>query len=232
VNDSELKLRDGESSRPDPDRPLIAMMVPPSLAMMLMMFTGRSAASEVDGVESVEPTTPPAPEGARFRLRPIYLVVPNPTAEKRDRPGEWHGQRGQDRTVNALMPSHPKARRRRFFIDLAANEWLSLSNTRALERDYGWEGLCIEANPKLHAGLLSQRNCTVVGAAIASTEETVRFNLRGVYGGIVGDGLDNKRDNHVVNMSTIPFWRILEQLKVPTTIDYMSLDVEVHPSPA
>ena len=175
-------------------------------------------------------SAPNPPDGARFRLRPIYQAVPNPTAiklDKLDRRGKWHGQVGQDRTVNALMPSKATARRRRFFIDLAANEWRFLSNTRALERDYAWEGLCIEASPRYHADLLSRRNCTVVAVAVASTEDTVQFAAsRKAFGGIVGPGMDNEQATSTSEMRTIPFSRILDELKAPKTIDYLSLDVE------
>ncbi|EOD23416.1 hypothetical protein EMIHUDRAFT_239684 [Emiliania huxleyi CCMP1516] len=203
-----------------------------SIALPLIVLCTGSDASQVGDVEGVE-ATPPAPEGARFRLRPLLLAVPNPHANPRDRPGTWNGQSGQDRTVHALMPSDGMGNRHRFFIDLAANEWRRNSNTRALERDYNWEGLCIEANPSLHASLLSQRNCTVVGAAVASTEEMVRFTPRGVYGGIVGKGMRNSKahDEDVIEMRTVPFWRILEQTKAPKTIDYMSLDVEARAPP-
>ena len=214
------------------------MSTPIAHALPLIVLCAGSDASQVGRVEGVE-ATPPAPEGARFRLRPLLLAVPNPHANPRDRPGTWNSQSGQDRTVHALMPSDGMGNRHRFFIDLAANEWRRNSNTRALERDYNWEGLCIEANPSLHASLLSQRNCTVVGAAVASTEEKVRFTPRGVYGGIVGKGMRNSKahDEDVIEMRTVPFWRILEQTKAPKTIDYMSLDVEAqftprpHPQP-
>ncbi len=58
----------------------------------------------------------------------------------RDKPGIWHAQVGQDRTVVQLL----KGKRGGFFIDLAANEPIILSNSRTLERDFGWDGLCIE----------------------------------------------------------------------------------------
>lgn len=36
-----------------------------------------------------------------------------------------------------------------FFLDLAANEPVVLSNTRTLERDFGFKGICIEVNVAL-----------------------------------------------------------------------------------
>ena len=61
-----------------------------------------------------------------------------------DVPGAWHSQTKQDELVHRLL--HRK--RSGFFVDLAANHPVRISNTRALERDHGWSGLCIEANPR------------------------------------------------------------------------------------
>lgn len=58
----------------------------------------------------------------------------------RDRMGRWHAQAGQDRTVAKLLENQKGG----FFLDLAANEPVVLSNTRTLERDYGFKGICIE----------------------------------------------------------------------------------------
>ena len=54
--------------------------------------------------------------------------------------GTLHSQHGQDATIIKLFGS----RRNGYFVDLAANEPLYLSNTRTLERDFGWRGVCIE----------------------------------------------------------------------------------------
>ena len=57
-----------------------------------------------------------------------------------------------------------------FFVDLAANDALYLSNTFVLEKN-GWEGVCIEANPEYWYGLASFRTCTIVGAAVGGKPE-------------------------------------------------------------
>ena len=88
-----------------------------------------------------------------------------------DTHGTWHSQDGQDQMVAKLL----QFQRGGFFVDLAANQPVCLSNTRALERDYGWRGLCIEANPALLLPLATHRNCTVVGAVVYSQEEMVVF---------------------------------------------------------
>ena len=70
-----------------------------------------------------------------------------------DRAGEWHGQEGQDRIVAMLLGGSStqgglEQRNARFFVDLASSNGLTHSNTRTLERDHGWRGLCIEANSR------------------------------------------------------------------------------------
>ena len=55
----------------------------------------------------------------------------------------------KDRTAAKLL----RSKRGGFFLDLAANEPVVLSNTRSLERDLGWKGVCIEANPFYWQGL-------------------------------------------------------------------------------
>ena len=147
-----------------------------------------------------------------------------------------HSQAGQDQTVAHLFDGKSG-----FFIDLAANDAVALSNTLMLERDYGWEGICIEANPN-YWSRLARRRCTVVGAAVGKVDnEIVEFNFglaqpglkvpgedNGVFGGIVG--FDNK-PRHVKKersspLHTASLLNVLEKTRAPPDIDYLSFDVE------
>lgn len=138
---------------------------------------------------------------------------------------ESFAQVGQDSIIFDLLGTNG------FFIDLAANDALDLTNTLALERK-GWTGLCVEPNPVYWYGL-SHRKCTVVGALVAGTiSEQVKVKFRGVFGGIVGK-LDNKLANRKnepqapeVTRYTAPITEVLKKFQVPKTIDYLSLDVE------
>jgi hypothetical protein len=91
---------------------------------------------------------------------------------------EWFAQVHQDKVVWDLLGDNG------YFIDLAANDAMKLSNTLALE-NHGWDGLCIEPNPVYWYGL-SHRRCTVVGALVGEKVEAVDVKFRGVFGGIVG----------------------------------------------
>jgi len=137
--------------------------------------------------------------------------------------GQMHSQVGQDWLVATLLGCKSDG----WFVDLAANDAMKLSNTLMLERDFAWKGLCVEANMNYMYGL-SHRKCKVVSGAVGASDEAVRFTMRGVRGGIVGDETDNKDvgDGTSVNLRTVPLGDIFAEMDAPTVIDYFSLDVE------
>ena len=85
-----------------------------------------------------------------------------------DTPGVWHAQKGQDYRVAQILGGARKG----FFVDLAANQPVTLSNTRTLERDFGWQGLCIDGNSGLVPELAMRRKCSVVQAIVSDTPDT------------------------------------------------------------
>jgi len=140
---------------------------------------------------------------------------------------QWPSQCGQDWIIDVLFRNTSRSL---YYIDLAANDALEISNTFALDR-LGWHGLCIEANPSYWYSLVTKRKCAVYALAVAAANVTsVRFNFRsmGVYGGIVGANFDNKGDDDgkVVDVPAAGLGDILEHAGSPSIIDYFSLDVE------
>ena len=116
-----------------------------------------------------------------------------------------------------------------YFVDLAANDWQSLSNSFVVEYFNNWKGVCIEPNPQYLKGLIANRKCsTYVNPVSSSTGELVKFTFgNGVYGGIVGADFDNKLSGAInADLITVTLVQILEHAKAPTVIDYLSLDVE------
>ena len=178
---------------------------------------------------------------ASVRLRSIDHVVPVGNGHLQDWHGAWHGQVLQDCIVHALLDE----KRGGYFIDLAANDPVVLSNTRALERDHDWRGLCIEPNPVYHADLLEYRNCTVVAAAVSDSVKSAWFEFTDDAALNVGHTREKSAYRHSVfgHVSTskelkgntsrtahptwlMPIGPILERHAVPSTVDFMSLDVE------
>lgn len=122
----------------------------------------------------------------------------------------------------------------RFFVDLASNDALELSNTYLLEK-HGWDGICLEPNPIYWYDLASYRTCTIVGAFVGGTQEgdgkevDVRLGNgdTGATGGIVGRGMDNKwKKESDVKRNIVSIKTVFQQTNVPNMIDYLSLDVE------
>lgn len=139
----------------------------------------------------------------------------------------WYSQARQDEVVAALL----RNKRNGYFIDLASNDPVKISNTYALETNFGWSGLCLEPNPAYWAGL-AYRKCHVVGAVVGSErmqEIQFRFpNRVGPQGGIVGKDFDNKASSKFAEdrpRYTVTLLEIFERFQTPTVIDYMSLDV-------
>jgi hypothetical protein len=135
----------------------------------------------------------------------------------------WTSQVGQDKTISLLFNYKTSG----FFVDLAANDAVFLSNTLTLEQHYGWRGVCIEANPRYFA-MLYKRKCLVVQAAVGrQDDEQIGFALRDGLGGFIGDGFDNYgvKENSTL-FTTVSLKRLFRDLQVPPVIDYLSLDVE------
>mmetsp|Transcript_13726 Transcript_13726/g.22715 ORF Transcript_13726/g.22715 Transcript_13726/m.22715 type:complete len:327 (-) Transcript_13726:2895-3875(-) len=141
---------------------------------------------------------------------------------------QWYSQARQDEVVAALLQNKKGG----YFIDLASNDPVKISNTYALETKLGWRGLCMEPNPLYWAGL-SYRTCDIVGAVVGSNRmEEIQFrfpNRVGPQGGIVGDKFDNKEASKFGEDKpryTVTLLEIFERFQTPSVIDYLSLDVE------
>lgn len=89
----------------------------------------------------------------------------------------WHGQTEQDRYFAELVV---RGRRGGRFLDVGAHDGETMSNTLALERDYGWTGVCIEADPAMAARCREARpGARVVPAAVWSLPGRMRFETPG-----------------------------------------------------
>eukprot|EP00592_Proboscia_alata_P001019 CAMPEP_0194376786 /NCGR_PEP_ID=MMETSP0174-20130528/27613_1 /TAXON_ID=216777 /ORGANISM="Proboscia alata, Strain PI-D3" /LENGTH=258 /DNA_ID=CAMNT_0039157671 /DNA_START=24 /DNA_END=797 /DNA_ORIENTATION=- len=143
-------------------------------------------------------------------------------------------QSGQDETIARIFPNGGG-----YFIDLAANAPVYISNTKYLEQNHNWNGLCVEPN-SFHWYGLANRRCKVVAAFIADEEDSkieVVFERPGVQddsggtsvGGIVNNDIQDNADAPVKLRKTrysTTFPSVLKKFDVPKTIDYFSLDVE------
>ena len=129
----------------------------------------------------------------------------------------WCGQFGQDRVIASLLNATSGAIRGTF-VDLAANDAIRNSNTYALEQLLGWHGLCIEPNPKYHAGFEAYRRCALAKTCVTAEKREVEFALQGGKGHI---GAGKKS----LKLTCEPLSTLLAHHKM-RAITYLSLDVE------
>lgn len=161
-----------------------------------------------------------------WTTRRLLGGVPMPPS-RFDRSGVWHSQLSQDRIVATLL----RQKRSGYFVDAASSEPLLHSNTRTLERDFGWSGLCIEANPRFWNATASMRKrCCLVGAAVAERRAEMNYhsypNAFAGMGGLIRPGTKNAFKPPSMAVQAVTMAEVLKRFNAPPTIDFMSLDVE------
>lgn len=137
---------------------------------------------------------------------------------------KYFSQFGQDRWVIEDIFNFKQGG---FFLDLAAGDGIYLSNTYVLEKKYGWNGICIEANGEFFFKLKNNRGCICENVCIDGEEHTVKFTKqKELSGGIIDSDTDNKAEANYVLKKTTTLKEILQKHNAPKVIDYFSLDVE------
>src|SRR6202035_106222 len=110
------------------------------------------------------------------------------------------------------------------------------SNTYALERDRGWKGLLIDANPAYVEALKRYRKSTSVLSCIDREVRDISFLCLGYMGGIVADDTDyaaekrgtllSKHFDKIIKVRSRPLADVLDAFQAPQRIQYLSVDVE------
>lgn len=123
-----------------------------------------------------------------------------------------------------------------FFVEFGATDGVLLSNTYLLEKEFGWQGICAEPNPKLFAQLQKNRSCICKNTCIAGTDNEEReFILADAYGSLASyedcDQHKQKRQAYresgeVITLRTETLHSFLKACKSPREIDYLSIDTE------
>lgn len=148
----------------------------------------------------------------------------------------FHSEYGQDKFVADLLGY----KRGGTFVEFGALDGLLHSNSLYFERELGWQGLLIEANPTAFDAMIqSGRKCDMLNAAIYDLGGSVEFekidgNLYGWSGirediepdhwqRIWRDTAAEQRSN--IRVQAVPLETVLLSFGV-RDIDYMSIDVE------
>lgn len=123
-----------------------------------------------------------------------------------------------------------------FFVEFGATDGVLLSNSWLLEKEFGWQGICAEPNPKFFKELKQNRNCIVSNQYIGrETGKDVEFILADAYGGSseFADADDHKEKRkayadagNIITFTSISLDDFLMKHHAPRNIDYMSIDTE------
>ena len=137
----------------------------------------------------------------------------------------YKSQIGQDKWVQSVLGNKPNG----FFIELGATDGVVLSNTYFFEKVLGWNGICIEPNPSFHSALTRNRSCNISKFCVSDKDdETLDFAICGHTSGAMITAGPFTKSNHIIKVATKTLRSILQLYSAPTTIDYLSLDVEGH----
>ena len=144
--------------------------------------------------------------------------------------GSYISQYGQDKFIDKLLDEQQGG----FYVECGAANGYGLSNTVFFDEMRAWDGLLIEANPRLFKRLLQgSRDAYLVNACLSPRPiSTVNnFTNRSYTGGITDFLHENPQttERHlsakVQSIPCLPLISILKAINV-STIDYFSLDVE------
>jgi FkbM family methyltransferase len=135
-----------------------------------------------------------------------------------------------------------KNKRNGTFLDIGANDGILTSNTAKLELDYGWAGICVEANPDLMEVLNKNRpNSKNIHAAVWNERKIVSFeiplnNIKKTQGNLlsrisnISRNTPGYKKDTITKLVQVEAYTITDIVKsnmsAPYVIDYMSLDVE------
>jgi FkbM family methyltransferase len=136
-----------------------------------------------------------------------------------------YSQLGQDLDVI----KHYNFKENGFFVEIGANDGISLSNTYLLEKKYNWKGLCIEPLPILYEKLKENRNCHICNNAVFNKSyEILKFSVNGLFSGIT-EYIDRHifaKNGEQINVITITLDDALMNINAPKFIEYLSIDTE------
>lgn len=117
-----------------------------------------------------------------------------------------------------------KGKREGYFVDIGAFDGLDLSNTKKLEYEYGWKGICVEPIKEMYEICKDNRpNSICINKCIYDENTSVNFNIVGKDDYSMLSGISN---NGTEIIDAITFTKLLDEADAPKIMDFLSLDTE------
>ncbi|WP_443937986.1 FkbM family methyltransferase [Pedobacter sp. MW01-1-1] len=150
----------------------------------------------------------------------------------------YYSQNGQDFIIDQEIFDK---QRDGYFVEIGAHDGIKYSNTYFFEKERGWKGICIEANPKIYPSLVKNRNCYTLNTCISTTAKIEDFlclpgkleMLSGLtsqfskshLSRIEREMLKHNETSENLSIECLTFGEVIERFKVQH-IDYLSIDTE------
>jgi FkbM family methyltransferase len=136
-------------------------------------------------------------------------------------------QFGQDiHIINNIFPNKYNG----YFVDIGAYDGIVMSNTYLLEKNYGWKGICIEANPRYFNKLESCRTSININNAIYKDDLKDLEFIDDENGGCSGLKDTNNHsflnNSPIIKVKTRNLTSLLDEYNAPNYIEYLSIDTE------
>ena len=142
----------------------------------------------------------------------------------------YHSHIGQDQWVAEVY----RGQRDGYFLDFGAFDGRTTSNTFFLEKNLGWNGICVEPHPLYFAKLCEVRSCIAVNSALWPISR-LSLQLHDAHGlsrlaHIAENDANAARrlpvTQGVVLVDTLNPVELLQRFNAPSEIHYLSLDAE------
>ena len=149
----------------------------------------------------------------------------------------YQSQLGQDRFIDEFFENQ----KNKFFLDIGANDGITLSNTFFLEKERSWSGICIEPLPEEFSMLQKNRISINLNYCVSDFEGETDFTYIEGYANMLS-GIPTMYDNrhkerilgevnhyggkiNTIKVKVKPLQTILDEFKVKE-IDFCSIDTE------
>jgi FkbM family methyltransferase len=149
----------------------------------------------------------------------------------------YRSQFGQDKFVAERMGF----KRNGIFVDIGANDGVTLSNSYFFEKELGWTGIAVEPLADAFQQLSQNRDCKLAPCCVSDINGTVDFLCCDVYSGMLSGMISKFHPKHLRSIerarqlvggtkrttqtTSVTPKRLLEEHDV-NMIDYLSIDTE------
>jgi FkbM family methyltransferase len=123
-----------------------------------------------------------------------------------------------------------------YFVEFGATDGIHLSNTHSLEKDYQWGGVLSEPARCWHDALKSNRGCNLdlrcvwdrTGQTLEFSEvDAAELSTITEFAGRKGEiHAETRKHARRYEVTTVSLNDLLEEVKAPAEIDYLSIDTE------